>query len=116
MEKRYMVVPRTPAAQQKGIDTGKGHRDFGKQSALWVGDPAVAREIDDKYGFGGKGDVWVHEDPMYEWHLKHEGSDMTGDNPGRNHDIHSYTFGPTDSYAKAWEEFEKRRKDKKKGA
>jgi len=109
--KRYMVVPRTPEAQEKGVDTGKGHLDFGKRSALWVEDHVVATDIDQKSGLKGRGDVWVHEDPMYEWHLDNEGSSMDG----RNHDVHNYTFGPTASYSRAWEEFEKRRKDKRNG-
>ena len=104
--KRYMVVPRTPEAQEKGVETGMGHRNFAGNK-LWVSDPVIAHEIDQSVGLKGSKQVWVHEDPGLEFHEKHDGSD------GHNREIHFYTFGPTETYSKAWDEFEKRRKDKK---
>lgn len=94
-----------------GVDIGNNHVDFkanGKSTNhFWVDDPVKAHEIDQTAGLKGNKQVWVHEDPGLEFHLKHDGSN------GHNKDIHYYTFGPTDAYSKAWEEFEKRRKDKK---
>lgn len=106
-----MVVPRTGEAKIKGLDTGKGHRSFKKRGAFFISDPAEAEEIDMRYGLKGRkqaADVWVHEDPMYEWHLHNDGSN------GANHDIHRNFHGPNKKFADAWEQFEKRRKDKKK--
>jgi hypothetical protein len=88
--KRFMVVPRTPEAQRKGVTTGRGHRKFAGNK-FWVSDPAEAKEIDQTAGLHGSGQVWVHEDPGFEFHLKHDGSD------GHNFDVHHYTFQGIDT-------------------
>lgn len=107
-KKRFMVVPRTPEAKENGIVTGKGHRKFHGHGAFFVSDAAEADEIDTRYGLKGrKSDVWVQEDPVYEWHLHHDGSTF-----GHNITTHHNTFGPTRNFANAWDAFEKRRKDK----
>ena len=103
-----MVVPRTKEAKILGFDAGRGRRRFGKKSALFVSSEAEAQEIDTTVGLKGSKDVWVHEDPMYEWHLHNDGSTN-----GQNIDTHHYTFGASRRYANAWEAFERRRKDKK---
>lgn len=109
--KRYMVVPRTTQAQEEGVMLGNNHIEFRENGRatnhFWVDDPVKAQEIDQTAGLKGSKKVWVHEDPGYEFHLKHDGSN------GHNREIHFYTFGPTETYSKAWEEFEKRRTDKK---
>ncbi len=90
-KKRYMVVPRSTGVQQTGIKTGKGQLTFGKKSAQWVDDPAVAKEIDTQYGLKGTGDVWVAQDENLEWHERHDG--LTD---GKMKGIHNYTFAGVD--------------------
>ena len=94
-KKRYIVVPRTDAARVGGLKTGKGKLTFGKKTAQWVDDPAVAREIDHEYGMKGSADVWVAQDENLEWHEKHDG--LTD---GRNMGIHHYTFTGVDIQAR----------------
>ena len=97
-KKRYIVVPRTDAIKRSGIQTGKGKLTFGKNTAQWVDDPAIAREIDTQHGLKGSGDVWVEQDENLEWHANNdEGTD------GRNLGIHHYTFRGVDtSHFKVW--------------
>lgn len=90
-KKRFMVVPRTTGVQQTGIKTGKGQLTFGKKTAQWIDDPAVAKEIDTQYGLKGTGDVWVAQDENLEWHEKHDG--LTD---GKMKGIHNYTFAGVD--------------------
>jgi len=90
-KKRYMVVPRSTGIQQTGIKTGKGQLTFGKKTAQWIDDPAVAKEIDTQYGMKGTGDVWVAQDENLEWHEKHDG--LTD---GKMKGIHNYTFAGVD--------------------
>lgn len=69
------------------MQTGKGKLTFGKKTAQWVDDPAIAREIDTQHGLKGSGDVWVEQDENLEWHAANdEGTD------GRNLGTHHYTF------------------------
>jgi hypothetical protein len=97
-KKRYIVVPRTEGIKETGIQTGKGKLTFGKKTAQWVDDPAIAREIDTQHGLKGSGDVWVAQDENLEWHAKHdEGTD------GKSVGIHHYTFSGVDtSHFKVW--------------
>ena len=90
-KKRYIVVPRTEGAKERGITTGKGKLTFGDKTAAWVDDPAIAREIDTQHGLKGSGDVWVEQDENLEWH---ENNDAGTD--GRNVGIHHYTFQGVD--------------------
>lgn len=90
-KKRYIVVPRTEEARRDGIRTGKGTLKFRNQTAAWVDDPAIAREIDSTYGRKGSMDAWVAQDENLEWHEKHDGS-----TDGRNVGIHHYTFAGVD--------------------
>jgi hypothetical protein len=73
--------------KQSGLRTGKGKLNFGKKTAQWVDDPAVAQEIDTTYGLKGSGDVWVEQDENLEWHEQNDGQ-----TDGRNLGIHHYTF------------------------
>jgi hypothetical protein len=106
--KRYLVLGRTQKIVESGIQTGKGHRRFRRRSGFYVSDPAEAREIEQKYGKKGTKDVNVVEDDRAAWHIN---ADRSTDG---NHATHHYTFGPTASYAAAWEAFEKRRKDNRR--
>lgn len=87
-KKKYIVLARNKKTALKGITTGKGHRSFGKYSALWISDPAEAREIENQYGMKGSKDVSVTTDQQYEWSVNNEGSNGT-----RMDNIHKYTFG-----------------------
>jgi hypothetical protein len=98
-KKRYIVVPRTEEAKRRGIKTGKGNLTFGRKTAQWVDDPAIAREIDNEYGRKGSMDVWVAQDENLEWHERHDG--MTD---GRNAGIHHYTFAGVDTQARGGNE------------
>lgn len=103
-----MVVPRTKEAKIRGFNAGRGRRRFSKRGAMFVSDASEAEEIDRTVGLKGSKEVWVHEDPMYEWHLHNDGSTS-----GQNIETHGYTFGASRRYADAWEAFERRRKDKR---
>jgi hypothetical protein len=97
-KKRYIVVPRTESIQKSGLKTGKGKLTFGKQTAQWIDDPALAREIDTQHGLKGSGDVWVAQDENLEWHERND-----GETDGKNVGIHHYTFSGVDtSYFKVW--------------
>ncbi len=106
-KKRYIVVPRTEYVQRTGLQTGKGKLKFGRKTAQWVDDPAIAQEIDTQHGLKGSGDVWVAQDENLEWHEKHDGQ-----TDGRKVGIHHYTFGAQTS--RNVEEFWKRYERKKK--
>jgi hypothetical protein len=90
-KKRYIVVPRTVGIKETGLNTGKRHLKFGKQTARWIDDPAEANDINTKYGLKGSGDVWVEQDENLEWHDKHDG--LTD---GKMKGIHNYTFQGVD--------------------
>lgn len=86
-KKRYMIVPRTDRIKNSGLQTGKGNLSFKGKTAMWVDDPAVAREIDAQHGLKGSGNVWVAQDENLEWHEKNDG--LTD---GKKLGIHRYTF------------------------
>jgi len=90
-KKRYIVVPRNEATKSRGLQTGKGKLRFGRKTAQWVDDPAIAREIDATYGRKGSGDVWVEQDENLEWHENNGGG-----TDGRHRGIHHYTFSGVD--------------------
>ena len=105
-KKRYIVVPRSERAMLDGVRTGKRKLNFGAKTAIYVDDPAEAREIDSHYGLKGNGDVWVEQDENLEWHENNGGG-----TDGKNRGMHHYTFGPMRS--KGAEEFWKRYERKK---
>ena len=106
-KKAYLVMSRNKNVLETGLKTDKGNLKFkdGKTS-MFVGDAALANEIDKVHGLKGSGDVWVHEDPQSEPFLRDDGANGMG--------VHKYFWGASPRYSNAWEEFEKRRKDKKK--
>lgn len=95
-------MARTEKVVKDGVITSKGKLDFKGKSMLYVDDD-VADEIDQTQGLKGNQDVWVHEDPRLN-HTERYKADG----------VHSYIFGATTSYSRAWDNFEKRRKDKKR--
>lgn len=104
-KKRFIVVPRTQNAMLDGISTSKGKVNFKAKGPTYV-DESVAGEIDNQHGLKGSGDVWVEQDERLEWHEHHDKN-----TDGRNRTgIHHYTFGQSDKYSEAWEEFMARRK------
>lgn len=109
-KRRFVVKPRTTRAMENGLNTTQGTIGFGGKTQKILTDESVAREIDTEYGIGGKREVYVYEDERLEWHDSHDKQ-----TDGMNHDKggHRYRFGPSQSYAQAWDAFEKRRKDKK---
>lgn len=90
-KRKYMVLARNQKIQESGLVTGKGHRVFGEKSAMWISDPAEAREIDHEYGMKGKKLVSVTTDQQYEWSVNNDGSNGT-----RMDNIHNYTFQGVD--------------------
>ena len=108
-KKAFLVMSRNSRVLDTGLDTGlkSGKLKFknGKQS-MFIGDEALAAEIDREHGLKGTGDVWVHEDPRSEPFLRDDGAAGLG--------THRYFWGGSSRFSKAWEEFEKRRKDLKK--
>jgi hypothetical protein len=106
-KKSYLVMSRVPKVLDTGLMTGKGKLKFKEgKTAMFIGDKALADEIDTVHGLKGSGDVWVHEDPQSEPYLRDDGAIGKG--------THKYFWGATSRFANAWEAFEKRRKDKKK--
>jgi len=104
-KKAYLVMSRNADVLDKGLKTDKGNLKFKKgKTSMMVSDPALANEIDKVHGLKGTGDVWVHEDPQAEPYLRDDGAIGMG--------IHKYFWGASPRYSSAWEEFEKRRKDK----
>lgn len=93
-KKKYIVLARNPRIQQQGLETGRGHRSFGTKSAMWISDPAEAREIEHQYGMKGTKQVAVTTDQQYEWSVNNDGSNGT-----RMDNIHHYTFQGVDRKA-----------------
>ena len=102
-KKKHIVVARTQEAIDKGVDTSKGHLDFKGQTMLYVDDDSIADEIDHTSGLKGNQDVWTHEDPRLNWTERYKADG-----------VHSYIWGASPSFSRAWDDFEQRRKDKKR--
>ena len=106
-KKAHLVMSRNAGVLETGIKTGKGTLKFQKgKTAMFVSDPELVKEIDQTSGLKGSGDVWVAQDERAESFLRDDSAEGRG--------IHRYFWGASPKYANAWEEFEKRRKDKKK--
>lgn len=112
-KRKYIVLARNKKIAEKGLSTGKGHRSFGNYSAMWISDPAEAREIDHQYGMKGSKDVAVTTDQQYEWSVNNEGGNGT-----RMDNIHHYTFGPQTSKAaeEFWERYNRKKAARERGA
>jgi hypothetical protein len=93
-KKKFMVVPREKLISLSGLDTTRGHRNFGKKNkVMYVSEPSEAAEIDARYGLkGGTGDVMVFEDDRYSKALKAEHWDINKNN-GEPVYLHHYIFG-----------------------
>ena len=106
---KYMVMRRTK--KPIVIDTGRGRRktwreNGGKADFFYVSSKSEADEIDQEYGTKGSGDVWVKEHGQ-------AGHDATYHmDSGKYNTPHKYFWGASTQYSRAWEAFEKRRKDK----
>lgn len=92
-KKKYIILARNKKTATNGLTTGKGHRSFGRYSALWISDEAEAREIEHQYGMKGTKDVSVTTDQQYEWSINNEGSDGTK----MSGNTHHYTFQGVDT-------------------
>lgn len=92
-KKKYIILARNKKTATNGLTTGKGHRSFGRYSALWISDEAEAREIEHQYGMKGTKDVSVTIDQQYEWSVNNEGSDGTK----MSGNTHHYTFQGVDT-------------------
>ena len=99
-----MVVARNTRTSENGLVTGKGNVDFHGKTAKIIEDPGLATEIDTQYGLKGTGDVWVARDEMYENKANYHDSSLQS--------THNYFFGPSKSFADAWDELQERRKEK----
>lgn len=86
-KKKFIVLARRGDIGEKGVVTGRGHRKFRNNSALWLSDEGEAREVEQKY----KGKVAVTEDQQYTWSQNNEGGNGT-----RMDNIHNYTFHGVD--------------------
>jgi hypothetical protein len=103
--KAFVVYPRTKKQAREGLVIKGKRKKFtgGSMMNLFEDD---AKEVSETYG---KNNVHVVEDEQLGRALNGEKWDVKGDNVKT---LHNYHFGPTKSYSDAWEEFEKRRKDK----
>lgn len=101
--KRHLVLARNTRINEQGLTTGAGHRKFkpGK-SAMYIKDPAEAREIEQHYGKHGTNDVLVFDDDKVARHVKND-----------NGEIHNYHFGAMTSPAalEFWERYEQKKKE-----
>jgi hypothetical protein len=104
-KKAYLVVPRNTQTAQNGLPTGKGILDFKGKTSMTICDESLANEVDSQHGLKNTGDVWVAEDQRGESFLRDDGPVGVG--------VHRYFWGASPRFANAWENFEKRRKDKK---
>lgn len=98
MKKKKFQAIKADVGDYKGIrHDGKEHR-FKKDGTFIIEDEGMARELESIYGKKGTQKLAITE------YNDHETRELG----------HTYTFGPSRKYSDAWEEFEKRRKDKQK--
>lgn len=93
MPRKYQVIKAT-TREIPGITVGGRRKKFKKNGTFETSDPGEAAEIDKVLGARGTGEVVVVE------------------NVEKEHG-HTYTFGASGGFARAWDQFQKRRKDKK---
>lgn len=94
MTKRKFQVIKATTRDIPGLTVGGRPKKFAANGTFETSDEGEAREIDKVLGAKGTGEVAV--------------TSFTQKEPG-----HTYTFGASRTFATAWDEFEKRRKDKK---
>lgn len=95
-KKKFQAIKADVGEYQGIVHDGKEHR-FRKDDTFIIEDEGLARELDSMYGKKGTQKLAI---TPYD--------DQETREPG-----HTYTFGPSRKFSTAWEEFEKRRKDKK---
>ncbi len=96
-QKKWRVIKNTVSETVTGVDVGNQKMAFGRNGTFTVSDPQLARDIDKVYGRRGNQQVAV----------------VPANDPTREIG-HTYSFGSSPKYAKAWDAFEKRRKSKVK--
>lgn len=106
MPKAYVVYPRTKEIAKSGIKIRGKKKRFTGGSFMNLNEND-AKEVSDVYG---KQNLHVVEDEQLARAVNAEKWDMTENNNVKV--LHHYNFGATKKYASAWDEFEKRRKDK----
>lgn len=104
-KKAFVVYPRTKKQAREGLVINGKRKKFtgGSMMNLFEDD---AKQVSESYG---KQNVHIVEDEQLGRALNGEKWDVKGDNVKT---LHNYNFGTTKAYSDAWEEFEKRRKDK----
>lgn len=96
-KKKFAVYPREKEITLNGFDTSRGHRNFSGKTMLYVSEPSEAKEIDQKFGKNGTGELLVAEDEQYARALNGEHWDITSTLKGDNVKLlHNYTFSGVD--------------------
>jgi hypothetical protein len=93
MPKKKFEIIKATTRELSGLAVGGRVKKFAPNGTFETSDPGEAAEIDKVLGAKGTGEVVVTS-----YDQKEHG--------------HTYTFGASSRFAAAWEEFEKRRKDK----
>jgi hypothetical protein len=99
-KKKFQVIKNTTNSEFTGLDVDGRKMKFGRNGTFVVDAPGLASDIDKT--FGRKGNQSVAVVPYNDHETRELG--------------HKYKFGPSESYAKAWEDFERRRKAKQRKA
>lgn len=111
-KKWWSIHARTKEAQVHGIDTAEGHINFGNKGVFNTSDEKVVKAIEahksEAYSF--------HDEQLTKAYDSQSWDVVETKNGVALKTLHNYKFGSTPSYSSAWEEFEKRRKDKKDAA
>lgn len=94
-KKKYQAVKADVGDYEGIVHDGKEYR-FRRDDSFIVDDEGLAKELDQMYGKKGTQKLAISP------YTDHETRELG----------HTYTFGVTQRYASAWDEFEKRRKDK----
>lgn len=111
-KKWWSIHARTKDAQLHGIDTAEGHVSFGGKGVFNTSDERVVKAIE-----AHKADAFSFHDEQLTKAYDSQSWDVVETKDGAKvKTLHNYKFGSTSSFADAWEEFEKRRKDKPRTA
>ena len=93
MPKKKFEVIKATTREIPGVLVGGRQKNFKPNGTFETDDPGEAAEIDKVLGAKGTGEVVVTS-----YNQTEQG--------------HTYTFGTSSKFASAWDEFERRRKDK----